>query len=140
MDDDILVSVPNGTAVEVKSKGGEWSVVRFGEYEGYMLTAYLNFEVEQTSGTAAKQMWVSTAEGSLNVRSTASGNSQIVTTIPRGTQVEVIAYGSEWSQIVWNGNTGFVMSCFLASEKPAESVQNKPAVSEEAATEKEEAE
>ena len=127
MDDDVFASVPNGTVVEVKSQKGNWSLVRCNGLEGYMITSYLDFDgVDDANGTAqVKKAWVAT-DGYLNLRSAPNGNSQILTTIPSSTQVDVLASDIEWTQIRWNGHTGYVMSRFLSNEKPADQSPDTP--------------
>lgn len=52
-------------------------------------------------------------KGALNMRAKDSGKSNIVSTIPNGTKVEVLKRDKDWTQIRYDNKTGFVMSKFL---------------------------
>ena len=53
-------------------------------------------------------------KGPLNMREKDTGKSKILTKIPNGTSVEVIQLGEEWTKIVFNGKTGYVMTSYLS--------------------------
>ncbi len=127
----VLTSIPQYAIVEMTAYGNGWCGVRYKGYEGYVVTRYLKFDLQdeepqeeetkpEKPDEEQKTMWVNTASGSLNLRSEPDGRSQILTTIPQHAQVVLIGTGTEWSTIVYGGYTGYVMTCFLSAEEPAE--------------------
>lgn len=134
LDSGVLTTIPRNALVTVTAYGDQWCSVRYGAYEGYVMTGYLRFEdqsagapgesakpeeVPQMPETAKTPAYVNTPSGALNLRSEANGNAQIVTTIPQYAQVWLLEQGTEWSKITYGDTTGFVMTRFLSDEKPA---------------------
>ena len=56
---------------------------------------------------------VTTAQGSLNLRAQANASARILATIPQYTVIPVLGQSGTWSQVSYQGKTGFVMSQFL---------------------------
>lgn len=125
---DILTTVPRNAALQVTAYGTGWCAVRYLSYEGYVMTRYLRFEnqTEQQPETETekpveetKKMWVNTTSGSLNIRSEPDGRSRILGSVPRYSQVTMLANGTEWSSIIYEEITGYVMTRYLTYEKPS---------------------
>lgn len=55
--------------------------------------------------------------GTLNLRAEPSANSARLTGIPEGAKVNVLASDGTWSNVTYNGITGYVMSKYLKEEK-----------------------
>ena len=66
---------------------------------------------------------VAESGSTVRMRSAASGSASTVKKVPVGSEVEVVAEQSEWKQIVYNGQTGFMMDDFL--EKTEEAKPNE---------------
>lgn len=129
----VLTAIPPFAAVKVTSYGNGWCGVRYNGFEGYAATRYLRFEQEQQPDEEPpavqeqhRIMWVTTASGSLNLRSEPDGRSQILVTIPQHAQVTLNENGAEWSAVTYGSHTGYVMTKFLSSEKPAEQENAAP--------------
>ena len=54
---------------------------------------------------------------SVNMRAAASKNAIILTKVPIGAMVDVITENDDWCQIIYNGNTGYMMTEFLSKNK-----------------------
>lgn len=67
--------------------------------------------VEATAGTTATVS--TTNKGPLNMRRDSKANSEIVTRVPHGSQVEVISSEGDWTHIRFDGQVGFVMTKYL---------------------------
>lgn len=124
----ILTTIPKGAAVSVTSKGASWSGVTYLGYSGYVMTMFLSFTGETADSgdeeTTNLQAMVLTQSGSLNLRQLPQIGSSIYCTIPRLQVIEVHSKGLEWSQVTYNGNTGYVMTVFLSfieNENPEDS-------------------
>ena len=68
-----------------------------------------------TENTSGKVLYgrVTTVKGSLNMRERASSNARVMRTIPQYETVAVLSRGYTWSQVTYQGATGYVMSSFL---------------------------
>jgi stage II sporulation protein D len=113
----VLTTIPQGATVTVTQLGTTWSAVTYFGYSGYVMTTYLSFESggdtqtdEQTGDQYAK---VTTESGSLNLRQQAKAGSSIYCTIPQYGIVVVHSLNADWSQVTYNGITGYVMTAFL---------------------------
>jgi len=122
----VLTAIPQRAAVVVSDYGEEWCAVQYGGYQGYVMTEYLAFENVSSDSSSYQTMWVVTQSGSLNMRQTASLNSQILTTIPRNKQVRVLTASSEWSFVEYGVYKGYVMTAFLSEHKPEENAEMIP--------------
>ena len=107
----IRTSLPKGTAVTLISRSGDWWQVQYGpDSYGYCSAAY----IRELSGSSSAV--VSTASGSLNVRSAASSSAAIQTSLPKGTAVTVLSTSGSWSKILYHGTrTGYVRSDYLSA-------------------------
>ncbi len=70
--------------------------------------------------------WVNTASGSLNLRQQPDGGSRVLTTIPRGASISVLAYGDEWCAVRYRDTEGYVMTRFLRFETQPVPAPNEP--------------
>ena len=59
------------------------------------------------------------ANGGLNFRAAASSSAQIICTIPNGASVTVVTKGTDWTQISYNGASGYVMTKYLKFPAPS---------------------
>lgn len=127
----VLDTIPDQTYVVVTSRGAVWSAVTCGNLSGYVQTAFLAFSGETPAVTAtptatatsaattpvagtAGSARVSTSNGGyLNLRAYASDSARVIDKIDNGTTMTLLAYGDVWSQVVYNGKTGYVMTRFL---------------------------
>lgn len=64
---------------------------------------------------------VATQSGSLNLRAAASDSAKVLLTIPQGAVIPVYDRGTVWCQTAYGGQTGYVMTRFLAfgDQEPA---------------------
>ncbi len=104
--------VAQGETVTVTERGEEWCAVSYAGETGYMLTSSLSFSSAGGTQTAVKAV-VTTQSGSLNMRAEAKAGSRILTTIPRGAEIDVTSSGGTWCGVTYNGYAGYVMSSFL---------------------------
>ena len=116
---DVLVRIPQNETLPVLALSGAWTQVTYNGKTGYVMSAFLTygFAAEQPSApTPEGQLYakVTTEEGSLNLRKRASSGSSILTRIPQGEMLEVLAPGDRWSQVTYNGKTGYVRTAFLS--------------------------
>ena len=106
----VLGQYSNGTAVQVLQQGTAWCYVSVNGQTGYMMTKFLSLG----SNAASKQVYNSNGGSYVNLRSApqkSSGNVNV--RVPSGAYVNLLSWGEEWSQVSYNGTTGYMMSWFL---------------------------
>lgn len=110
----VLLGIPRGSAVSVSANSGGWAKTSYRGVSGYVMSRYLNFDApaQEQPPTAATAV-VSTSGGWLNLREAADANSRVLLSMPNGTEVALLDYGAEWSQVRHQGTTGFVMTRYL---------------------------
>lgn len=111
----IVTTLPRGARVGVIEWGDTWSHISYGHYAGYAMSNYLLREGQSSTVTPAiGSAVVNTDSGSLNLRQSPSTAAAVLKTIPKGSSVEVLSQGSDWTQVRWSGATGYVMTKFLS--------------------------
>ena len=108
----VLGMLPRGDSVIVLHRGDVWCTVSLAGQTAYMRTADLRFS-DNATDVVTGYATVTTPSGSLNLRSRPSAGSGILTTIPRGATVPVLASQDGWTKVMYGGHTGWVMSSFL---------------------------
>lgn len=107
----VLGKYANGTYVTVLQKGSAWCYVQVEGQSGYMMSKFLSV----SGGASATKTVKNTNGGSyVNLRSSpekTSGNVNV--RVPDGASVSLLSWGQEWSQVSYNGKTGYMMSWFL---------------------------
>ena len=114
---------PNGTAVTVTTRSGQWAYVNVGGVYGYMMLKYLSAASPVTPTVQptvdpgkAIVMYVRTGNtGKLHLREYASQNARSLGLFPNGTLLYAVDQGNGWSQVTVNGLTGYMMNKFLAA-------------------------
>ena len=118
----VLTTIPQNTIINVISRAGTWTQVRYGNLTGFVMTSFLTFLKEDTAGTATPApsvdgdtlyAKVTTKEGSLNLRKRASASATVLTTIPQYEVIEVLEKGTVWTQVCYLNQMGYVKTEFL---------------------------
>lgn len=102
---------PRGTYVTVLEQGNTWCKVRVNGTTGYMMTEYLKFHGLSAVATAYVDHPNGTYVNMRNAPSKSTG--AVILRVPHGAKVTVLTPGSTWSQIKYNGKTGYMMTSFL---------------------------
>lgn len=121
----VIASYAVGTKATVLVTGEDWCKVRINGRTGYMMSEFLTSEpVSGSTGSAVSYTAYVTSKNGLGVR-LRSGAGKLYPTLATysvGTQVTVLEYGKTWSKIRVGANTGYMMTEFLTTTKPAVSV------------------
>ncbi len=132
----ILAKLTNGTEVSVISEANGWAKVKVNGKEGFVSSTYLvtsnaknHTNVPENNQTLVTK-FVNVSQGSvLNMRSSASTSSSIISKLNRDTELTVISESNGWAKVRVNGKEGFVSSQFLSQNKPgAAPTQQQPIV------------
>lgn len=103
--------IPRGTYVTVLEQGNTWCKVEVNGTTGYMMTEFLKFYGLPATAKAT----VDHPDGTyVNMRNGPSQSTEkVIMRVPHGATVTVVTPGSTWSQIKYNGKTGYMMTRFL---------------------------
>ena len=118
----VLARIPKGTTIRIDEKLSAWSRTSYGGQTGYVMNTYLTFhqgKPEITTGTTAV---VTTASGSLNLRTEPSLNGGVIARIPQYATINVQQRGDSWCYVVYNDTIGYVMTSYLTFD--GDSVQS----------------
>ena len=107
----VVGKLAKGTAVTVTEEKDGWYKVTAGTLTGWVSGEYVELTTPSTTETA-------TTTANLKLRKTAKTGS-VITTMPKGSKVEVLEKGSEWSKVKYNGKTGFASNAYLEFEEDA---------------------
>ena len=107
----VIAQYKNGVRFQVISPGEVWTKV-YGSATGnvgYMMTKYLTL-----NGTASTIKTIQNGSTYVNFRSAPSVSaSTVYARLYTGTPITVLTPGDQWTQIRYNGQTGYVMTQFL---------------------------
>ena len=113
-----LTGIPNGSVLTVLNKGTEWTLVQYGEINGYLPTGWLTFNDTPTAteGAAATNItsWgVVSGTNALNFRSQASYGDNVITELSEGTVVCILGTEGAWKRVQWGSRVGYVSPDYL---------------------------
>ncbi len=126
-----------GKKVSVLSWGSKYSYVSAGTYgTGYIVNSLLSKKKVKPSGSTSSDLtasggnyyaWVLNAGyRKVNLRSYANTTAPIIASYATGTKVWVIAHGTTWDRVQVDGNTGYMMTKYLSTSKPAPTPEPDP--------------
>ncbi len=124
----ILSSYAPGTKVVVISYGKDWSMIRVGNFTGYMMTRYLtsknnsgnNGQVNPVPAPGEYDVYVTSRNGKgVNLRMGPSKINKAIAAYDVGTAARMIQYGATWSYIRIGQTYGYMMTEFLTTSKPS---------------------
>lgn len=100
-----------GTYVTVLEQGSTWCKVTVGGKTGYMMTEYLKFYGMSATATATVTHPDRTFVYLRGGPSQTTG--KVLAKVPHGATVTILTPGATWSQVTYNGQTGYMMTRFL---------------------------
>jgi len=116
-DGKLVGKIGNNAACEVLSIAGGWAYITSGNVTGYVSTDYL------LTGAAAVQKAVEAVEtvavvnaDALKVREFANTDCQIMTTVPKGEELEYVSEADGWVKILLDDQEAYVSSEFVSVE------------------------
>lgn len=119
LEGDIITSFPNGTAVNVVSRGNGWYKVQVGDTVGFAASRYLSTGSGSSSGssssTGSKQGVVNNpgANQVLLLRETASTDARVLGYYRNGTTVTIKGESGSFYKVSVNGKTGYMMKKYI---------------------------
>lgn len=126
-DSAVQAMLPNGTGVRVLSHSSEWSLVEYGDTQGYLLNRYLEFWTgganaldeaqaapyadipdEEAPGEVEHAEVACDDASKASVYDEDSADAKVLGTLKNGTQVEVVQTIAGWSLIRYKGHEGYM--------------------------------
>ena len=112
----IIATIPKNTTINIVDKSiSGWYKVEYNGNTGYVSSSYVTINGSGTNNsttTPSTQKGVTTAN--LNFRKNASTSSNLITTIPKNTTINIVDKSiSGWYKVEYNGNTGYVSSSYV---------------------------
>lgn len=114
----LVGKMPKDSACEVLSIEGNWAHIVSGEVEGYVHTDYLFTGVEAKLRAAEViNPTVVVQVDALKVRESASTDSQVLTTVPKGEVMEYVETLGEWVKVSMDGEDAYVYGEYVTVEE-----------------------
>lgn len=126
----VITTIPNGTLLNIITRGSEWCTVSYAGETGYVMTRFLTFlstgapatqaptqaptATPLPSGSNASSIGVaivSTSGGTLNFRDKPDGS--VLMRIPNTAVLQLLEKGSTWCKVSYQGREGYVMTSFI---------------------------
>lgn len=120
----VLTRIPKGTTIRIDEKLSAWSRTTYGGQTGYVMNTYLTFHQGQPEISGGTTAVVTTASGSLNLRTEPSLSGGVIARIPQYATVNVQQRGDTWCYVVYNDTIGYVMTSYLTFD--GDSAQTPP--------------
>lgn len=109
----VLARIPKGTTIRIDEKLSAWSRTSYGGQTGYVMNTYLTFHQGKPEITTGATAVVTTASGSLNLRTEPSLSGGVIARIPQYATINVQQRGDSWCYVVYNDTIGYVMTSYL---------------------------
>jgi len=127
-----VASLSSGTQVNILESLDGWFRVEAAGKTGYVSSQYISLAQSQSPAVAPPPVVQETnltgkvTASSLNVRSTPSTSGSKVTSLPSGTQVEILEQLDGWYRIKANGKTGYVSGQYISITQAEPSAEVQP--------------
>ena len=113
-DSEIVGKLKAGQGGKILYNNGEWSLIRSGNILGYIKNAYVWFEEEAEAKVSEKgQLFGEVTATKLRVRAKATTASTTLGMVITGERLEIVKYGEEWTQVIFENATGFVATRYI---------------------------
>ena len=114
----LVGKLPKNSACEIVDDDGEWAHITSGEVEGYVSMEYLltGAAARVKASELVRTVAISNTDG-LNVRVSASTDSEIMTQVPKGEEMEYVNTSDGWVEISIDGETAYVSEEYVKVEE-----------------------
>ena len=113
-DGKLVGKLPKDAACEVIDSDGAWAHIKSGKVEGYVSCDYLltGVQAKRKAEELAATMATVTTDA-LKVRAEASTESEVITTVPRGEELEVVEPLGDWVKVSLDDEEVYVFAEFV---------------------------
>lgn len=110
--------MPKNSACEILGVEDNWAHIVSGEVEGYVHTDYLFMGVEaKLKAAEVIKPTVVVRVDALKVRESASTDSEVVTTVPKGEEMEYVETLGDWVKVSMDGDEVYVFGEYVTVEE-----------------------
>ena len=114
----ILTGIPNGASVTILAKGEDWSLIRYGEINGYVPTSALIISttppITTTESPTIITLWATVSgTNSLNFRKGPSTSADKIGSLTEGTALCILGTEGEWVKVQSGSQVGYVSVDYL---------------------------
>lgn len=110
----LVGKLPKDAACEVLESDGEWAHIQSGKVDGYVSCEYLLTGVQAKHRAEELVTTIATVTtDSLKVRAEASTDSEVITMVPNGEQLEVAASEGDWVRVYLDDEEVFVFAEYV---------------------------
>jgi len=114
----VLIAATNGAYVNVLNYGSIWTLIQYGEINGYVATENLVITGNPPTGTGAyatniTQWGTVTATSSLNLRDGAGYDSNVIGSIPADGVVAIFSVSGGWARVQYGRQVGYCATSYL---------------------------
>lgn len=141
----VLEELKEDKKIEIISEVNGWSYIKVGTTSGWVRTENIQKKDSEvntsnpennSNNNASSQKTGYITTNSVNFRKTPSTSGEVITKLSRNAKVTIIAQGEGWTQIEYNGNSGYVSNDYI-SDKEIETT-SRSNITRTASTDKEE--
>jgi len=104
-DASIISTASNGDKVVILADYGDWYYVNYNLNVGYMSADYLVFMDKENA-----ELGIGKVNTTVNFRTGPGTDSGVISTLPAGTNVNIIGLNCTWYKVTCNGSTGYIRS------------------------------
>lgn len=117
-DGKMIGKLPKNAACELVLEEGEWTYIKSGKVEGYVKTEFLlkGWEAKKRAMNEMSTVAVVNTE-QLKVREQPNTESEVVTMVPGGEELEVVSVEDEWVKILIDDEENYVSAEYVKIEE-----------------------
>lgn len=118
-DDGKLVGkLPKNAACEIIKNEGEWTLIKSGKVEGYVKSEFLlnGWNAKKRANEAMAVVAVVNTD-SLKVREKPNTDCEVITMVPKGEELDVVAIEGEWVKILIDDEENYVAAEYVSVEE-----------------------
>ncbi len=118
-DDGTLVGkLPKNAACEIIKNEGEWTLIKSGKVEGYVKSEFLlnGWNAKKRANEAMAVVAVVNTD-SLKVREKPNTDCEVITMVPKGEELDVVAVEGEWVKILIDDEENYVAAEYVSVEE-----------------------
>ncbi len=111
---ELVGKMPDNAGCEILGTEGEWTKIQSGKVEGYVKSEYLlSGEAALAKAAEVKQTIATVNTTTLRVREEPNTESAIMTTVPKGEELEVVEMLDGWVTINMDNDKAYVSSSYV---------------------------
>ena len=122
MNSEFLMTIEKGSKVSVLKSSDNYSLIKFKKVKGYILNKYLSDDIIADSGYTDTNEVVYASED-ISIKKSILDDSDELVSLSLGDSITRIGTSDDgWSEVVYNGEKGFVKSNYLSLVKPSKHI------------------